>query len=74
MYQIAVWLMLLRRNSSLYMFFSLCKKLFNIVDHLKDSFIQQINLTFSFLLSVFTFRTDIFSKLFQKPLYIYNLS
>ena len=55
MYQIAVWLMLLHKNSSLYMFFSLWKMLYNVVDHLKDNFIEQINRTSSFLLSVFTF-------------------
>ena len=55
MYQIAVWLMLLHKNSSLYMFFSLWKMLYNVVDHLKENFIEQINRTSSFLLSVFTF-------------------
>ena len=66
MYQNAVRLMHLHKNRSLYVFCSLCKKLFNIVDHLKENFTQQIYRIFSFLTSIFTFSFKHFSKLLKK--------
>ena len=74
-YQNPVWLMLLQKNSSLCVFCSLCKKkLFNIADHLKENFIQQIYWIFSFLTSIFNFsyrhifetikKTSIFLQIF----------
>ena len=51
----AVWLTLLDKNSSLCVFFSLCKKCIHMVDHFKGNSIQQIYRIFSFLTSIFNF-------------------
>ena len=77
MYQnAAVWLMLLHKNSSLYVLFSLCKKWQFVIkgqDNLNDNFVQQIYRIFSFLTSIFTTLYRYIFETLKKPLYFHKL-